>query len=208
MTQEVSVQTSNFGADGQYGPIVISAISKSGTANYHGEAYFDARNDVLNANDWQDNNQGVARGDAHYYYPGGNFGGPVPHTHKSLFFWGGYERFLQNQGNANVLKSYIPSPEMLAGDFTSDNADNATLCPGGFLPGVQNNTWCNNLNGTILPDGTTVTNGHVPSQFLDPGAKALASFWPTANANPNTTPGGYNYYQPVDNINNGWVYRL
>jgi hypothetical protein len=207
MTQEVSVQTSNFGADGQYGPVVVSAISKSGTANYHGEAYFDARNDVLNANDWQDNHEGVARGDAHYYYPGGNFGGPVPHTHKSLFFWGGYERFLQNQGNANVLKSYIPSPEMLGGDFTSDNADNVALCPNGFSATVQNQ-WCNDLTGTTLPNGATVTDGHIPSQYLDPGAKALASFWPAPNANPLTTPGGYNYYQPIDNINNGWVYRL
>jgi hypothetical protein len=207
MTQEVSVQTSNFGADGQFGPIVVSAISKSGAANYHGEAYFDARNDILNANDWQDNHQDVARGDAHYYYPGGNFGGPVPRTHKTLFFWGGYERFLQNQGNANVLKSYIPSPEMLAGDFTADNADNIALCPTGFSATVQNQ-WCNDLTGTTLPDGTAVTNGHIPTQYLDPGAKSLASFWPTANANPSTTPGGYNYYQPIDNINNGWVYRL
>jgi hypothetical protein len=214
MTQEVSVQTSNFGADSQYGPVVVSAISKSGTANYHGEAYFDARNDVLNANDWQDNHQGVAKGDAHYYYPGGNFGGPVPLTDKKLFFWGGYERFLQNQGNANVLKSYIPTPEMMAGDFTSDNADNNALCPGGFSAGVQGQ-WCNDLSGTTLPDGSSPTpappgetGATIPSQFLDPGAKAMASFWPKANANPATTPSGYNYYQPVDNINNGWIYRL
>lgn len=207
MTQEVSVQTSNFGADAQYGPVVVSAISKSGTANYHGEAYFDARNDILNANDWQDNHQGISRGNAHYYYPGGNAGGPIPFTHKKLFIWGGYERFLQNQGNANVLKSFIPSPEMMAGDFTSDNADNQTLCPGGFSSKTQGQ-WCNDLTGTVLPDGTTVTNGHIPAQFLDPGAKAMASFWPKANANPATTPGGFNYYQPVDNINNGWVYRL
>lgn len=214
MTQEVTVQTSNFGADAQYGPVVVSAVSKSGTANYHGEAYFDARNDVLNANDWQDNHQGVPRGDAHYYYPGGNFGGPVPLTHKTLFFWGGYERFLQNQGNANVLKSYIPTSEMMAGDFTSDNADNNALCPSGFSSSVQGQ-WCNDLTGTILPDGSSPTpapagetGATIPSQFLDPGAKAMSSFWPKANANPATTPGGYNYYEPVDNINNGWIYRL
>lgn len=207
MTQEVSVQSANFGADSQFGPVVVSAISKSGGSKYHGEAYFDARNDVLNANDWQDDHQGVAKGSAHYYYPGGNGGGPVPFTHKKLFVWGGYERFLQNQGNANVLKSYIPSPEMLAGDFTNDNADNNALCPNGFSAGVTG-SWCNNLAGTVLPNGQTVTNGKIPSQYINPGAQALASFWPKANANPETTPGGYNYYQPIDNVNNGWVYRL
>lgn len=51
MTQEVSVQASAFGADTPFGPVVISTISKSGSDRYHLEAYFDARNSVLNAND-------------------------------------------------------------------------------------------------------------------------------------------------------------
>jgi hypothetical protein len=212
MTAEVSVQTSNFGAYVQNGPVVVSAISKSGSSHYHGTAYFDARNDVLNANGWQQNHQGVAKAGAHYYYPGGNFGGPVPFTHQKLFFWGGYERFLQNPGNGNILESYIPSPEMLAGDFSTDNADNNVLCPNGFSSTAQG-TWCNNLAGTTMPDGTVLTPGPgttgtvIPSQYISPGAAALASFWPKANANPATTPGGYNYYEPVVSPNNGWVYR-
>jgi Carboxypeptidase regulatory-like domain len=214
MTAEVSVQTSNFGAYVQNGPVVVSAISKSGTSHYHGEGYFDARNDILNANGWAQNHQGVAKAGAHYYYPGGNIGGPVPFTHKKIFIWGGYERFLQNPGNANVLESYIPSPEMMAGDFSSDNADNNVLCPNGFSSTAQGN-WCNNLAGMTLPDGTSPTpatagntGAIIPSQYIDPGAKALAAFWPKANANPATTPGGYNYYAPVQAPNNGWVYRL
>ncbi len=212
MTAEVSVQTSNFGAYVQNGPVVVSAISKSGTSHYHGVAYFDARNDALNANGWAQNHQGVAKAGAHYYYPGGSFGGPVPFTHKKLLFWGGYERWLQNPGNGNVLESYIPSPEMMAGDFSMDNPDNVALCPQGFSSTAQGN-WCNNLAGTTMPDGTTITPGPgtsgavIPSQYIDPGAAALASFWPKANANPATTPGGYNYYQPIDAPNDGWVYR-
>ncbi len=213
MTAEVSVQTANFGAYVQNGPVVVSAISKSGTSHYHGEGYFDARNDVLNANGWYQNHQGQPKAGAHYYYPGGNVGGPVPFTRGKLFFWGGYERELQNPGNANELQSYIPTPEMMKGDFSTDNADNNVLCPNGFSATAQG-TWCNNLAGTILPDGTAITPGPgttgsiIPSQFIDPGAQALASFWPKANANPNTTPGGYNYVAPVQAPNNGWVYRL
>jgi hypothetical protein len=213
MTAEVSVQTSNFGAYVQNGPVVVSAISKSGTTHIHGEGYFDARNDILNANGWYQNHQGLPKAGAHYYYPGGNVGGPVPFTHGKVFIWGGYERFLQNPGNANLLQSYIPSPEMLKGDFSTDNADNNVLCPNGFSATAQGN-WCNNLAGTVLPDGTTLTPGPgnsgtvIPSQYIDPGAAALASFWPKANANPNTTPGGYNYVQPVQAPNNGWVYRV
>ncbi len=216
MTAEVSVQTSNFGAYVQNGPVVVSAISKAGSTHYHGAAYFDARNDVLNANGWQQNHQGIAKAGAHYYYPGGNFGGPVPFTHEKLFFWGGYERFLQNPGNGNVLQSYIPTPEMMAGNFTNDNADNQALCPAtptnptGFSATATD--WCNDLTGTVLPDGTLIGPGtpdgsKIPSQYINPGAAALASFWPKANANPATTPGGYNYYQPIVAPNNGWVYR-
>ena len=220
MTAEVSVQASNFSADQPFGPIVVSTISKSGGDHYHGEGYFDARNTVLNANDWEDNHNGVAQGPQHYYYPGGNFGGPVPGTHTHLFFWGGYERWLQNQGNANVLKSTIPSPEMLAGDFTTDNADNNVLCPQGFFASpaaaYPQGGWCNDLSGTYFPDGTSIpantstsadSGNKVPSQFLDPGAAALAKIWPKANANPANT-GGFNYYEPVVNINDGWIYRF
>jgi hypothetical protein len=242
-TSEVSVQASNFGADVPFGPVVVSTISKSGSSNYHGEAYFFARNSVLNAQDWQDNHQHVPLGPQHYYYPGGDFGGPIPGTHKHLFFWGGYERWLQNQGNGNVLKSFIPTPEMMQGDFSMDNPDNAALCPHGFFSSDTSNggsappsgqgagPWCSDLGGTVLANGTTThtmpasvatgtyttsagklyktTAGQVfPGGFLDPGAAALAKIWPKANADPSKTPGGYNYYQPIPNIDNGWIYRF
>lgn len=225
MTQEVTVQASNFTADVPLGPVVVSTISKSGGTKYHGEAYFDARNSVLNANDWQDNHNGVSQGAQHYYYPGGNAGGPVPFTHKKLLFWGGYEKWLQDQGNQNVLQSYIPTPEMMQGDFTTDNADNLKLCPNGFFAnptgGYPEGPWCNDLSGTVYPDGSTAASTlaaygssggdvgqKIPAGFLDPGGAALAKIWPTANANPATSSGGVNYYQPIDNVNNGWIYRV
>ncbi|HTW60623.1 MAG TPA: carboxypeptidase regulatory-like domain-containing protein, partial [Terracidiphilus sp.] len=135
MTAEVSVQSSNMSADQPFGPVVVSTISKSGSQNYHGDAFFDARNNVLNANGWQQNNNHTPLGPQHYYYPGGSFGGPVPGTHKHLLFWGGYEKWLQNQGNANVLSSYIPTPAMMSGDFSMDDPGNAALCPNGFFQG-------------------------------------------------------------------------
>ena len=233
-TSEVSVQASNFGADTPFGPVVVSAISKSGSTNYHGDAEFDARNSVLDANDWQDNHNNIPQGPQHYYYPGGSFGGPVPGTHKKLLFWGGYQRWLQNQGNQNHLSSYIPTPEMMQGDFSMDNADNQAICPDGFFQGAPpggypGGSWCSDLGGAVLANGTTtatlptppatgtVTIGtktytvdagqKFPAGFLDPGSAALAKIWPKANSNPATTTGGANYYQAIPNVNNGWVYR-
>jgi len=209
MTQEVSVQTSNFGADAPRGPVVINAISKSGGSEYHGEGYLYARNDVLNANDWQSDNAGTPKGSAHYYYPGGNFGGPVPFTHKKLRFWAGYERILQNTGNSNRLESFIPTPDMMAGNFTN-TAANVAFCQGPLTAAKTNG--CNDLTGTVLPDGTIIGQGSrpagiIPTQFLDPGATSLASFWPAANANPATTKGGYNYNQVIPGTHNGYLFR-
>jgi len=213
-TQEVSVQASNFSADVANGPVVVSSISKSGSEHLHGEAYFDARNNVLNANDWQDNHNHNSQGPASYYYPGGDIGGVVPYTHKKVFFWGGLELWRQNLGNSNVLHSYIPTPEMMAGDFSSDNADNQALCPNGFSSTSKGN-WCNDItSGMILPDGSKpnavagATGGKIPAKFLDPGSAALAKIWPAANVAPSSNAQGYNYYAPVPGLNNGWIYRI
>jgi hypothetical protein len=163
MTSQVSMESSNMSADQPFGPLVISTISKSGSANYHGDAYFNARNNVLNANSWQNKNFAPGKttplGPQSYYYPGGSFGGPVPGTHKHLLFWGGYEKWLQNQGNANILTSYIPSPEMMAGDFSTDNADNTAICPNGFFQGAPpsgfgGGQWCSDLGGAVFANGT------------------------------------------------------
>lgn len=212
-TQEMQVQASNFGADVQQGPVVVNTVGKSGTKDYHGTAFFDARDDVLNANDWLDNHNGIPRGSAHYYYPGGSIGGPVPFTKQKLLFWFGFDRFLQNLGNSASLTSYIPSPGMMNGIFNSTDPTTAAMCPnlnanGNDTKGLTG-VACASINGMVLPDGTTVTNGIIPSQYLDPGAKALASIWPKATFNtPQASLGGANYYQVFPATHDGYLYRM
>ena len=215
MTQEVQVQTSNFGADVPQGPEVVNAIGKSGTREYHGQAYLYARNDVLNANDWVDNSKGQPRGGAYYYYPGASFGGPVPFTRKKAFFWFGYEHAYQNTGSSSSLTSYIPPAGMLQGNFTSSGTGVSALCPN--LDANGNDTGatpskgvaCASINGMVLPNGTTVTNGMIPMGYLDPGATALASIWPTPNiTDPNEIAKlGGNYSQIFPAKNNLYWFR-
>ncbi|MBZ5656255.1 MAG: carboxypeptidase regulatory-like domain-containing protein [Acidobacteriia bacterium] len=213
MTQEVKVQTSNFGADNPHGPVVINNISKSGTSAYHGQAYLYARHNVLNANDWQDNRTKTPKGPDHYYYPGGQIGGPVPGTKNKVLFWGAYEHLLQNTGNAGALTSSIPTSDMLSGNFTPTTA-NLAVCPDGFSSTATN--WCNNLAGTHLPDGTVVPdNGaagyQIPSQFLDPGSAALAKVFPTTGILTDPTAiaanGGMNYKGVFPAVHNGYIWR-
>ncbi len=245
MTQEVQVLTSAFGADTPNGPNVINATGKSGGEHYHGEAWFDVRNDVLNANDWQDNHHlplPNPKGGAAYYYPGGSISGPVPRTHKKVFFYGGFELPFQNQGNANILRLSIPTPEMLGGNFSMDNANNRVLCPFGFQNSLGSpvtsggltytqGAWCQNITQaggnqtwTVLPDGTIPTampgtsaagfsnGGYVPSRYIDPNMLAFTKVWPAWNSQYVATTtqqiinnGGFNYYQPIINHDNGWI---
>ena len=51
MVEEVKVQTSNFTAETSNGPIVVNAVGKSGTKDFHGELYAYARTYQLNAQD-------------------------------------------------------------------------------------------------------------------------------------------------------------
>ena len=85
MIQEFRVQTSNFGAENQKGPAVVSSVAKSGGRDFHGGAYTYLRHYSLNANDWLNNRQGIdkatkemvaPRPQNRYIFPGGNIGGP------------------------------------------------------------------------------------------------------------------------------------
>lgn len=214
MTQEVKVQTSNFGADAPQGPIVVNAISRSGSSVFHGQAYIYARNGVLNSNTWQNNNAGVKRPEDAYYYPGGSIGGPVliPGTNfnksRKLLFWAGYEYFWQNLGSSAPLQSYVPTAAMRAGNFSAADPDNAKLCAASGGIDASRTDFCNNLTGTIAPNGAAITGSQIPSANLDPGALSLLKLFPSPNIDPTTNASGYNYYSPTSAQHNGYIYRV
>jgi Carboxypeptidase regulatory-like domain len=85
--QEFKVQTSLYDASqGRNGGGNVNAILKSGTGTYHGDAYEFFRNDVLNANDFFLNQQGLARPSVKQNIFGGSVGGPVVKKQLGYFF--------------------------------------------------------------------------------------------------------------------------
>ena len=62
MISEFKVTMSNFSAENQKGPGVISSVAKGGGNTFHGSAFISARNAVLNANDWLSNYSAAWRG--------------------------------------------------------------------------------------------------------------------------------------------------
>src|SRR5208282_2950497 len=123
--QEFKVLTSNFSAENQKGPILITSVTKSGGQQFHGSGFFSARNYVMNANDALNNADGAPKPQNKYYYPGGSIGGPVilPGTsfnksRNKLFFFAGFEYYYQVL-DTGLLRATVPTSAMQQGDFSS-----------------------------------------------------------------------------------------
>lgn len=76
--QEVNVQTTNYDARyGRSGGGFVSMVVKSGSNQFHGSAYEFLENGVLNANNFENNLNGIPRQGVTQNQFGGTFGGPV-----------------------------------------------------------------------------------------------------------------------------------
>jgi len=199
--QEFKVLSSNFSAQEQKGPIVISSVTKSGGSAFHGSAFFSARNHALNANDWLNNNQTpvVQQPANSYYYPGFTFSGPVliPGTNfnkdrKKLFFFTGFEYFHQVL-DTGLLRAVVPTANEINGDFSP-----AELAKEGPKANQLN------LNNWPAAWGT-----QVPQSVIDPNMQALMKLYPAPNATP-TSQNPYNLVEAeIFNQNNRqWTTRV
>src|ERR1700723_2607135 len=113
--QEFKVQTSLYDASqGRNGGGNVDVILKSGTRQYHGDAYEFFRNNVLNANDFFLNRDGVARPDIKQNIFGGSLGGPLVEEKLGYFFMN-YQGTRQRSGDSpgTLISTTIPSlPEV------------------------------------------------------------------------------------------------
>jgi Carboxypeptidase regulatory-like domain/TonB-dependent Receptor Plug Domain len=90
--QEFKVQTSLY--DAQYGRGAGANVyveTRSGTADFHGNAYYFGRNEALDANNFFANATGAPRGEFRRSQPGGTLGGPMPWSRKRVFFFLSYQ---------------------------------------------------------------------------------------------------------------------
>jgi len=207
MVSEFKLMSSNFSAENQKGPMVISSIAKSGGSQFHGSAFFYARNYDLNSNDWLYNFSGQSRPQNKYYYPGGTFGGPVliPGTsfnknRNKLFFFTGFEYFYQVL-DTGLLRATVPTTSLEGGNFSPASilaAEGPIVGSTGSPPGQ--------LNAAAL---AVFPGGQIPSSAIDPNMIAMMKLYPAANANP-ATDGGYNYVKSeIFNQNNKqWMTRV
>jgi hypothetical protein len=193
MVAEVKLLVSSYGAEFAHGPVVFQAFSKSGGKGFHGEGYFMARNSAFNSVDAYAKAEGNKAVSSHYYYPGGNIGGPVTipgHFNRNrdkLFFWFGYENMRQ-QPAGSLIEYLVPTPQMKAGNFSP--AYLSSLPPNGSWANAFN-VPCANASGGGCPN-LSFPGGMIPQSSFDPNGVAYLNIMPAANLNPSST-GGYNY---------------
>jgi hypothetical protein len=206
---EVKVLLNDYQAEyGQSGGAVVNIVTKSGTQNFHGEAYYYNRNEAYNANDTFNKSSvdaqhpnGLPRPQYRYNTIGYNLGGPVywpgkfNTDKKKLFFFFSQEIW---PSKAPGTSRYFMMPTALEkrGDF-SQSVDKQ-----GHAVTLTDPMNCGTGNQACLLDPT-----HINSAFINSNMQALLNIFPTGNATPlGTAPGGglYNYViqtsidRPVD----------
>src|SRR5260221_7973810 len=211
MTAELKVMTSNFGADEAKGPVVISAVGKSGGQQFHGEAYAYGRSYHLNANDWLYNAKGkysngqavLPKPETKYFYPGFNIGGPliIPgtnfnHNRDKIFFFFGTEYYKQDVDNG-VYEAVVPTAAMRQGDFSET------------LAGKNYVNWLNGSSVSGLPGGGNFTNGKInDSSLVDLNGQRLMNLYPLPNLDPSQSGSqGFNYVSGLTRYSNMLQFR-
>jgi hypothetical protein len=146
---EFRILTNNFDAEyGNYSGGQINVVTKSGTNQWHGNAFEFLRNTGLNTRNFFDPTG--QKGAYHQNQFGGTFGGPV--IKDKLFFFADYQGNRLVRGLVQTIHP-APSAALLQGDLSSvANQLTGTVVS---LPGA--NPWANQLSQQL--NGQPIANG-------------------------------------------------
>ena len=190
---EFNFVTNSYGPEyGQASGGIISIITKGGTNQFHGTAYYSGRNGALNSRNYfsaPGTKDPLQRNDYGY-----TFGGPVKKD-KLFFFWS--EEWNKEKEASVRPQSCMPTAAERGGDFTANWNEWDTLHPADVtdtpvdqcnatLPAIPGTRTAANRHGTPLPIITA----------LDPAGVLMEDQLPVANVltggQPNLTPNSGN----------------
>lgn len=156
--QEFRVSTNNISAEfGGFGGGVIQISSKSGTNQFHGNAYEYLRNTVLNANDWFSNNAALGKNPLKQNQYGANLSGPLA-KNKAFFFFS-WER--ESVVTASPVGYRVPTIAEMSGDFSSSFGAGVT---GIYDPVTRAPYANNNIAGRINAAALRIVQLETPDQ--------------------------------------------
>ena len=147
---QFSVESTAMGAQSGLHPGgEVNVVTKSGTNQFHGDAFEYIRNNYIDATNFFSSSPDQL----HQNQLGGTLGGPI--AHNKLFFFAGYQRTVHHAVTSDK-SAFVPSAANLSGDFSS--SDSTPLY--------------NPLTGDLL------VNNHINPSYFSPVALALEKYLP------------------------------
>ncbi len=118
--EELQAQTSGLDAQSSItnGGVIAFNI-KSGSNHFHGSAFAYGHNELLDANTWTNDYEGLPKTKARAWDYGGSLGGPI--FKNRTYFFGTFERFTNNNYTlaGYGAASTVPTADFLDGNFQS-----------------------------------------------------------------------------------------
>jgi Carboxypeptidase regulatory-like domain len=215
--QEFSVQTTNYSAQfGQSAGAVVNIVTRSGTNQFHGDAFEFLRNGFFDARPYF----ATTADTLHRNQFGGVIGGPaiIPHLSegKSTQFFFGYQRTVAHQAS-NANSQTVPT---LAeeGRGSASYADFGNLCNSASGHSFNGSGICVNSSGSPVPTEQVrnpFTNqlypyNQIPNSAFDQAAVAFEKAFPAYSGTeaPGKIGGTVNYYLPSIQTYNEFVGRV
>lgn len=142
-------------------------VTKSGTNSFHGTAYEYLRNSVFDANNYFNNNAGVARPPFRRNQFGGAIGGPI--RKNKLFFFTNYEGLREATGESDIIS--IPDANTHQG----------------YVPNSKGGYVCANAPAIVYPSAACANT--IPASIL-PFLNFYNKFFPVPTASQELLSGG------------------
>jgi hypothetical protein len=156
--ETVSVTTSNYDAEfGRSGGAITNVTLKSGTNTFKGSTFFFGNNEKTNAGDYFSHIKAPTK----FVNGGFTLGGPI--VRNKLFFFGDYQRTIDNAGY--VVRTIVPTVAMRNGDFSAVSQHIYDPTTG-------------DVNGN---NRVPFDNNQIPAGRISPIAKQLMAFIPLPN---------------------------
>jgi hypothetical protein len=171
---EFKMLTNSYGPEyGQASGAIISITTRSGENQFHGGAFYEGRNDALNAAGFIANLDNLKKPELRRNDWGYFLGGPIKKD--KLFFWWNQEWNRDIRGA--IVTQCVPTAAERGGDFSADV--NAALAA---LNGAGPATVLTNSQIGTLETQNTTCNAPAPATFTNTPTGSNANVW-TASSN-------------------------
>jgi hypothetical protein len=177
---EFRVETNTVSPEfGRFAGGVVNMTTKQGSNSWHGSAYEYLRNKVLNANDFFNNRNGIARPEWTQNQYGFVLGGPIKKD--KAFFFAGWEGFRLRLGDP--VNTPVPTSAEMGGDFSSllngMAATGTDACGNTLYVNPSNPTAVTNIYDPQSHIGCAFAGNKIPSTRWDStGSYILQHYYP------------------------------